>query len=340
MEAINAKRWFTFQKPADRPFRILNLGAGVQSSTLLLMACRGLIPPFDLAIFADTQYEPRAVYQHLDWLESEAEEAGIPVYRVTKGDLRQDAIDFRQHRCSSDGKRFASIPLFIRNPDGSQGRIRRQCTREYKIEPVERFIKTQVLGLSVRAHWPKEVVAEQWFGISADEARRAKPPLEYKRRTVLVGKDLFGEELYEEELAAFPARWKDNCYPLLGVRLSSDGAAKPLRILPVPLTREHCRAWLEHHYPSRKVPRSACIGCPYRSNAEWREMRESEPEAWADAIEFDHALRVANTKGVEARKILVGVPFVHRRMVPLAQVDFHEDDGRLFNEECEGICGL
>lgn len=49
-------------------FHILNLGAGVQSTTLYLMSMHGQLPRFDIAIFADTGEEPQAVYTHLDWL--------------------------------------------------------------------------------------------------------------------------------------------------------------------------------------------------------------------------------------------------------------------------------
>ena len=39
----------------QRPvLNVLSLGAGVQSSTLLLMSCRGVLPKLDAAIFADT----------------------------------------------------------------------------------------------------------------------------------------------------------------------------------------------------------------------------------------------------------------------------------------------
>lgn len=47
--------------------RVLSLGAGVQSSTLLPMAIEGELQ-IDRAIFADTQWEPRAVYQWLEYL--------------------------------------------------------------------------------------------------------------------------------------------------------------------------------------------------------------------------------------------------------------------------------
>ena len=48
---------------------VLSLGAGVQSSTLALMAAHGEIEPMpDCAIFADTGDEPKDVYEWLKWL--------------------------------------------------------------------------------------------------------------------------------------------------------------------------------------------------------------------------------------------------------------------------------
>jgi 3'-phosphoadenosine 5'-phosphosulfate sulfotransferase (PAPS reductase)/FAD synthetase len=68
--------------------RILSLGAGVQSTTVLLMSCKGVLPKLDMAIFADTGWEPPAVYEHLAWLEREAALNGIPVHRVSKSNIR------------------------------------------------------------------------------------------------------------------------------------------------------------------------------------------------------------------------------------------------------------
>jgi len=74
--------------PLDRvviPFNVISLGAGVQSSTIALMAAHGEIAPMpDAAIFADTQAEPVSVYRWLDWLETQLQ---FPVHRVTAGNL-------------------------------------------------------------------------------------------------------------------------------------------------------------------------------------------------------------------------------------------------------------
>ena len=61
---------------------VLSLGAGVQSSTLLLMSLNGDMPPLDYVIFADTGWEPRAVYDHLEKLKTECLKADLPLIIV------------------------------------------------------------------------------------------------------------------------------------------------------------------------------------------------------------------------------------------------------------------
>lgn len=89
--------------------RVLSLGAGVQSTTLALMAAHGEIGPMpDCAIFADTGWEPKAVYEHLAWLMS-PNVLPFPVHIVSAGDIRADLV------AGAHGKRWASIPAFTRN---------------------------------------------------------------------------------------------------------------------------------------------------------------------------------------------------------------------------------
>ena len=143
----------------------LSLGAGVQSTTLLLLAVQGRIPGFDAAIFADTSWEPAAVYRHLDRLTGVAQRAGIDVVRVSAGDIRADALD--------PGHRFASMPLFTLGPSGERGMARRQCTGEYKIKPIKAEVRRR-LGYPHPARVPAGVRAEMAIGISLDEIGRAR----------------------------------------------------------------------------------------------------------------------------------------------------------------------
>lgn len=86
-----------------KPLRVLSLGAGVQSSTLALMMTRGEVEPAACAIFSDTQWEPRAVYTWLDWLERQL---SFPVHRVSQGNLRSAVL----RQANATGGRVASVP--------------------------------------------------------------------------------------------------------------------------------------------------------------------------------------------------------------------------------------
>ena len=144
--------------------RVISLGAGVQSSTMALMAARGELSPMpDCAIFADTQSEPAAVYRHLDWLEGQLP---FPVHRVTAGSLR-DHI----HLAMAGKARMDARPPFF---TAGGGMLQRQCTQDFKIIPIERKVR-ELLGLKKGQRGPKEPVVEQWIGISSDEAIRMKP---------------------------------------------------------------------------------------------------------------------------------------------------------------------
>jgi hypothetical protein len=155
-------------RQAAADLRLLSLGAGVQSTTLALMAAQGRFAPgLDGAIFADTGWEPPAVYAHLDRLAKELADADIPLYRVSAGNLRADALD--------PAHRYVSMPLYVRLPDGKAVMQRRQCTNEYKIRPIRRKIR-EMLGAGPPAYRvpgrPGSRVAELWVGFSTDEIFR------------------------------------------------------------------------------------------------------------------------------------------------------------------------
>ena len=154
------------------PCRVLSLGAGVQSSCLALLAERGEyeLPKPAFAIFADTGWEPQAVYDHLDWLESQL---SFEVIRVNNGNIRENILQGRM----PDGSRFLGIPAFLRNPDGSAGILHRQCTNHYKTKPIYEYLRNR-LGLKPRRRAPSDVQVEMWLGISTDEAVRQKPDRE------------------------------------------------------------------------------------------------------------------------------------------------------------------
>ena len=272
----------------DARLRVLSLGAGVQSTTMALMAARGLLTPMpDCAIFADTGWEPKPVYDHLDWLLSGV--LPFPVHRVSAGNLRENVIARR----NTTGGRYAAVPWFTVNPDGSKGMGRRQCTSEYKLKPL--MWKMRDLLMVDRRGRIAPGTVEVWLGISTDEATRMKPARQ---------------------------AWQKNRWPLIELGMS----------------RQKCLAWLKARgFPD--PPKSACIGCPFHSDAMWREMRKNRPAEWADAVAVDAALR----EGKQPRNYR-GVEFMHESRVPLPLVDLRTDGERgqldLFDNECEGMCGV
>lgn len=152
--------------PITDALHVISLGAGVQSSTMALMAAHGEITPMpDCAIFADTGAEPRKVYEWLDWLETKLP---FKVHRVMhKAGLRVNIVQ------SIAGGRFAGAPFHTESNNGG-GQLKRQCTSEFKINPIRRKLR-DLLGVEHGARVPGGVRVTQWIGISTDEAIRMKP---------------------------------------------------------------------------------------------------------------------------------------------------------------------
>ncbi|WP_433599129.1 hypothetical protein ACQPXH_26135 [Nocardia sp. CA-135953] len=273
--------------------RLLSLGAGVQSTTLALMACRGELSGLDGAIFADTGWEPPAVYDQVRRLEAEFATAGIPLHQVGNGHLRKDSLDPQ--------KRFVSIPYFTLAPEGTmvreeitetddnghevivgyrdrpatrrerEGIGRRQCTYQYKIRPINRAVRI-LLGAPAPNYRrvPAGRVAEQWIGFSTDEIQRVNDR-------------------------------RENKYTI-----------KRFPLLELGMSRKDCERYLRRSGWGHTV-KSSCIGCPHHRNDYWRDMRDNRPTEWADAVAFDHAIR----KGGASADPLTGEAFLHRSCVPL-----------------------
>lgn len=148
-------------------YNVLSLGAGVQSSTIALMAAHEIIKPMpDFGVFADTQNEPEKVYEWLNLLKTKLP---FPIVTISKGNLGQDSMKIK---ISKSGKRRLDlgIPLFTQFQSRTV-MLNRQCTKHYKVMAVARAIRER-LGVKVV---PKKMRVIQWIGISVDEAHRMKP---------------------------------------------------------------------------------------------------------------------------------------------------------------------
>lgn len=288
----------------ENTVQIISLGAGVQSSTLaLLAACGGVGPMPEAAIFADTQDEPQSVYAWLEWLEKQLP---FPVYRVTAGKLSERATMLKLSAKSGNTYTPIGLPVYTTETVSEchiigedkmreaiygkpvtterKGMGRRQCTRTFKIDPIRRKLREIRKG--------RKVI--QWIGISSDEVIRMKPSRD---------------------------KWCENRWPLIDLKMS----------------RADCLKWmLDSGFP--KPPRSACTYCPYHNDAEWIRLKTEEPAEFEQAIQFEKRLQIAYDKATALRS----VPWLHSSRKPLGEVVFTPKikEPSLFGNECEGMCGV
>jgi hypothetical protein len=281
-------------------FTYLAFGAGRQTGMIGEMIIDGELPRVDAFIMADTGDEPQYVYDYATYMSGRCEEAGIPFLVVANGNMRKDL---------AAGKRFAAMPLFtVDRLSGKIGKLKRHCTNEYKIVPVERVVRELLFqrGLATRSTTKAGITrttvktgvrVEAWLGISLDEIERMK-----ESRTP----------------------WIENRWPLIEKRLHV----------------WQCLEWLKAH--NHPIPdKSACIRCPFHSDAYFRDMCDNRPEDWHQVVDFDHALRDGSLRLAETAK---GELYLHRSCQPIDQVDLRtlEELGQMMlSEICdEGYCGL
>ncbi len=149
-------------------------------------------------------------------------------------------------------------------------------------------------------------------------------------------------------------RFPSNTHVEMWLGISSDevGRMKPSRepwvrhrwpLVDIRMSRQDCIEWFTSAYPGRRLPRSACVICPYRSDEHWLELKRSEPASYDEAVKFDQWLRSSRKNPV--RELLDGRPYLHSSRRPLASIIAEREtqgpeDGGHFIDECEGLCGV
>ena len=269
-------------KDREKALVVLSLGVGVQSSTMALMVLKGELPPVDCAIFSNPGYESKDTMLYFKYLKSVL---NYPIYEVTKGNIKEDMLAAR------GTTNFVVAPFYTQETiTGKKGMIMRQCTNDYKIQPIKKKIR-QLCNVGYKKHFPKDKYVEQWIGISKDEIRRMKPA----RDPYIL-----------------------NRHPLIEMNMS----------------RQDCINWMKkNNFP---LPgKSACICCPFHDDKFWHNLKTKNPEEFKDAVDFDKQIRTIS-RDTNIKN------YTHRSCKPLDEVDFDPDENQLdmFNNECEGICGV
>jgi hypothetical protein len=140
----------------EKCYNVISLGAGKQSTAMLIQALEGrfsVIP--DAAVFCDVGSEPSFVYDHIAWLQNYClEKFSFEITVIAAGDLGNSVLNY----AAGNSDRTSSPPFFL----SQGGLIRRQCTLNFKLRPIRRFCQKTRIG--------RKVI--MWLGISLDEMQR------------------------------------------------------------------------------------------------------------------------------------------------------------------------
>lgn len=151
------------RKPKMEPLKVLSMGWGVQTWTLAAMMALDEHPRADFLVFADTQHEGRGTYEFARKWTPWLGERGLTV--ITIESKRTEVV--REYRSTTG----VQIPAYTVSANGEQGQVRRQCTHDWKVTPIRRWIRGELTYRCMKA-LPGAV--ECWQGISWDEALRMR----------------------------------------------------------------------------------------------------------------------------------------------------------------------
>ena len=122
--------------------------------------------------FADTGWERESSYKTIEELIQLADKIDIPFHVVNNGNIRQQALESgNQHSDYGDwrdeqGYGFLKMPVYTIDQRGNRPKMSgKQCTTEFKIRPIRRFL---------RQHYGMKSRFNQIIGISLDEAHRMR----------------------------------------------------------------------------------------------------------------------------------------------------------------------
>jgi hypothetical protein len=241
--------------------RVLSLGGGQQSTAVYLLAAAGEIPAIDHAIFADTGEEPSWVRETIDELARFPGGAPIVIRSVLDNDGKP--VRLGDNLIAGNDGRFASIPAFMKHLDqfvrggkNAAGMGRRQCTREFKVSVVDRYIRRELLGLAYKTVYRGPRVT-QVFGLDFSE----------------------GSRIFKVKGRLAQTTFSDGDFPLWDMQWK----------------RSDCIAYTKEVL-GHEVGPSACTFCPLVNNAFRRMLRDKDPNGHARACMIDTGLRHSKSR--------------------------------------------
>lgn len=129
------------------------------------MSLEGVVDKLDYAVFARLgNSEPRFVNDYVEKVKIYVKDKyDFDLAIVESSDLGKLVLE-----SAKTGKRVSNLPYYTKDKHGKIGMLMRQCTYEYKILHINRWIRKNI-------NPPRgKVTIERWFGISFEERQRMK----------------------------------------------------------------------------------------------------------------------------------------------------------------------
>lgn len=152
---------------------VLSLGAGVQSSAILHMILNKDLPPVDAVIYLDAGWEPNYTIHQADYLNDLCYRHGLPFIHHTGPSIRAGLAHVIRARLRPGPYKHLPLPLFTLDDAGHHGQLPRRCTREFRLAPLFRMFRREIIPADRQNGQPKPWL-KVLLGISDDEKHRAK----------------------------------------------------------------------------------------------------------------------------------------------------------------------
>lgn len=162
--------------------KILSFGAGMQPTALALMSCENalaksfgkgspylLVPIYDSVIFCDLGFEPPWVEKQAAFVQSACKRSGIH-YKKLDMPLYHDLIQ------NFEKRRVVSIPWWTLDEDGHKSKMPRNCTLDYKVHAISKYVRWELLGYrkGQRLRNEDKKAHEMHMGFGFEEQKRCK----------------------------------------------------------------------------------------------------------------------------------------------------------------------
>jgi hypothetical protein len=270
--------------PPVRRLKVLNFSGGRQSSLLAWKVIRGEFERPDVIMTANPGMEAKASLDYVELIQAEAAKVGIPAYTVPGPNLYESIVNLKEMthlvcaECRKPRSRFSNKPC--------------KCG-------CDKTILIQVTRFDTPAYYTQGDNGGREGKLTQRCTKQFKiaPMNRACRRELADRLDISGGMRIPpgtvEKWIGFSAsevhrikppieRWSCFRYPLIEMGMTNGDVVKWFNDTGVPMP-----------------PRSVCNGCFANSPEYFKEMHDSRPEDWAQAVAVDDAIRNWTQIGVK-----------------------------------------